>query len=84
MVTNHGNDQAYGRGISMPIPKNLSPRKSYAIVTPLNQFNVIEDGSNGDNAVVIVRGGAVVTTFYRRSNQPMTPDRLRVDEVIWQ
>jgi hypothetical protein len=39
--------------------------------------------SNGDSVVVIIRAGEVVTAMLRRSwNQPFTPERLRVDEVV--
>lgn len=39
-------------------------------------------GTNGDQVVAVVRGGAVVTIMLRRSwSQPFTPDALRVQEV---
>lgn len=39
------------------------------------------DGSNGDTAILIVRGGVGVTLMWRRVTQPFTPDALRVDRV---
>lgn len=38
-------------------------------------------GSNGDQVWMIVRDGRVVTMMLRRSNQPATPEALRVDRV---
>lgn len=40
------------------------------------------DGSNGDQVWAIVRDGYIVTVMFRRSNQPATPERLRVDTVV--
>ena len=39
-------------------------------------------GSNGDNVILIVRDRRPVTIMFRRSNQPMTPQALRVESVI--
>lgn len=39
-------------------------------------------GSNGDIVILIVRHKYPVTIMFRRSNQPMTADALKVDEVI--
>lgn len=38
-------------------------------------------GSNGDHVWMIVRDGRVVTLMLRRSNQPSTPEALRVERV---
>lgn len=40
------------------------------------------DGSNGDLIILIVRECRPVTIMYRRSNQPLTTNALRVDEII--
>jgi hypothetical protein len=43
----------------------------------------LRDGSNGDQLVVIARGGEVHTVMLRRSwNQPFTPAALNVDKVV--
>lgn len=39
-------------------------------------------GSNGDIVVLIVRHRRPVTIMFRRSNQPMTAEALRVEQVI--
>lgn len=39
------------------------------------------EDSNGDLVVLIVRDGTPITVMYRRSDQPFTPDALRVKQV---
>lgn len=38
--------------------------------------------SNGEYIILIIRNHKAVTTFYRRSNQPMTPTALRVANIL--
>ena len=38
--------------------------------------------SNGDIVVLIIRDHKAITIMYRRSNQPMTVEALRVKEVV--
>lgn len=39
-------------------------------------------GSNGDLVILIVRQCHPVTIMFRRSNQPLTPEALRVGQII--
>lgn len=38
--------------------------------------------SNGTHFVIIIRNGIVTTGMWRRTNQPRTPDALKVDRVV--
>jgi hypothetical protein len=38
--------------------------------------------SNGDLVIAVIRRGTLCTVFYRRSSQPLTPEALRVEEII--
>lgn len=40
-----------------------------------------QDGSNGDTAVLIVRGGQGATIMWRRASQPHTPEAYKVKRV---
>jgi len=53
-----------------------------AIVLYRGQNGRCSDGSNGDLVILIVRHGWPVTVMFRRSNQPLTCDALRVNKII--
>lgn len=40
------------------------------------------DGSNGETAVLVVRGGQGATLMWRRATQPHTREALRVNKVL--
>jgi len=52
------------------------------IMGRLDSENRACDGSNGDLVILIIRSQFPVTVMFRRSNQPLTPDALRVNEII--
>lgn len=39
-------------------------------------------GSNGDLVILVVRNRRPVTIMYRRTNQPITADALRVNQIV--
>ena len=71
------------------IKTNWSPNQSYAVkVKDLGQFFGQSDcdywdreDSNGEVLWVIIRNNNLVTFFFRRHNQPSTPQRFTVDVV---
>lgn len=75
------------RGIHIP-PSDIDrlARSCHAdtaiVLSHLTQCNRVTDGSNGDLVILIVRECRPVTIMFRRSNQPLTPCALRVDEII--
>jgi len=46
------------------------------------QDDILSRMSNGDEVWAIIRQGSVTTIMLRRSNQPRTPEALRVDKVL--
>lgn len=86
----HVSQRLAERGITIPEREidgiARSCRKDTAVILcHLDRVNYVRDGyigSNGDLVILIVRNYRPVTIMFRRSNQPLTPDALRVNEVI--
>lgn len=60
-------------------------RQDTAVILTRCQMHYVRDGyigSNGDLVILIVRDSRPVTIMFRRSNQPLTAQALKVDEVI--
>lgn len=71
------------------VEANWHPKRSYAVkVKNLKQFfgqsqlpYYEREESNGEILWVIIRNNDLVTFFFRRRNQPTTPQRFAVDEI---
>lgn len=77
------------RGIAIPQGELDRIAKSCRLDTAVILCQVAERyvrdgyiGSNGEWVILIVRHQYPVTIMFRRSNQPMTPQALRVEQVI--
>lgn len=88
-TTTHAKDQAEKRGVDVRIIEGRVAFEAARIdgdtavlVGTLPAERHVTDGSNGDQVWAIVRGGVIVTVMFRRSNQPATPERLRVETVL--
>lgn len=60
-------------------------RQDTAVILTRCQMHLVSDGyigSNGDLVILIVRHQYPITIMFRRSNQPLTAQALKVDEVI--
>jgi len=93
MLTNHALSRMVDRFTEQELTEAVElldrftrehPEGSHAVkVTTLTGIRgkAWSDTSNGEVLWAIVRGGAVVTTFLRRSTQPATPQNLQVQRV---
>lgn len=71
-------------GLYENLPKRLARRCNGDTALILQTFDTPRSGyggTNGEIVVLIVRNQFPVTIFYRRKNQPFTPEALRVECV---
>ena len=95
LVHRHAEKTLIALGAKTPVPASVMIQRLKEAPAPKND-TAIElcrlsfahgpihqpTGTNGDQVVAVVRGGAVITVMLRRSwSQPFTPDALRVQEV---
>ena len=60
-------------------------RQDTAVILTRCQIRLVADGnigSNGDIIILIVRHQYPITIMFRRSNQPLTAQALKVDAII--
>lgn len=86
----HVSQRLAERGISIPQGEidgiaQTCRQDTAVILCQLDHMNYVRDGyigSNGDLVILIVRSCRPVTIMFRRSNQPLTAEALRVNQVV--
>ena len=83
--------ESRGIGLNPEILANLATRCNGSVALLLMDLGKVQNDtseyytkrkvSNGDNVILIVRKRYPVTVMYRRSEQPFTPEVLKVDAV---
>ena len=81
---NEGDRQAVGQAITGALAacERAGVRDAAVRVWRAASRVRVADGSNGETAVLVVRGGQGVTLMWRRAAQPHTPEALRVNKVL--
>jgi hypothetical protein len=91
-MTDHAIDRLYSRvkPYHLALARQMvacASGQSVAVVSSVGKHTVSNayrsngDDSNGDNLVLIVRGGTPVTVMYCRTGQ-LTAQHLRVNEIV--